>query len=111
MERVARETHIDFVAAVAGGRKLPVEKVAPFADGRVIIGREALDLGLVDKLGDIYDAGREVYAILGKPLADGQDAKFYYPQDKFKEFKDLLKGVSSIVKAVPLSPQLKFQWQ
>ena len=44
-------------------------------------------------------------------MAEGVEAKLYYPQDKFKEFKDLLKGATSIVKAVPLSPQLKFQWQ
>lgn len=111
LERVASETHLDFISAIAKGRGLDPKKVLEFADGRIIIGREAVALGLVDKLGDVYDAGKEVYVILGKPLAEGTEPKFYYPQDKFKEFRDILKGLSSIVRAVPVTPQMKFQWQ
>jgi protease-4 len=41
-----------FVAAVAEGRGLAEERVRSFADGRVFSGAQALDLGLVDELGD-----------------------------------------------------------
>jgi protease-4 len=41
-----------FVAAVAEGRGLAEEQVRSFADGRVFSGAQALDLGLVDELGD-----------------------------------------------------------
>jgi len=41
-----------FVAAVAEGRGLTEEVVRAFADGRVFSGAQALDLGLVDVLGD-----------------------------------------------------------
>lgn len=41
-----------FVDAVALGRGLPREKVLSLADGRVFTGRQALEAGLVDVLGD-----------------------------------------------------------
>ncbi|TAG52038.1 MAG: signal peptide peptidase SppA, partial [Oscillatoriales cyanobacterium] len=40
-----------FVETVAEARKLPVENVKTFADGRVFTGQQALELGLVDRLG------------------------------------------------------------
>lgn len=45
-----------FVQAVADGRKLPVDMVKPLADGRIYSGRQALELKLVDQLGDSLDA-------------------------------------------------------
>jgi protease-4 len=46
-----------FVAVVAEGRKpLSAEKARALADGRVYTGRQALKLGLVDKLGDLQPA-------------------------------------------------------
>lgn len=45
-----------FVDVVATGRKMPREKVIPLADGRVFTGRQAQELGLVDELGNYYDA-------------------------------------------------------
>lgn len=41
-----------FVAMVAEGRHLPLDKVRSLADGRAYTGRQALALGLVDELGD-----------------------------------------------------------
>lgn len=45
-----------FVQTVADGRKLAVETVRNFADGRVFTGQQALALGLVDRLGTEEDA-------------------------------------------------------
>jgi protease-4 len=45
-----------FVAAVAEARKVPEQKVREVADGRVITGAQAKDLGFVDALGNFYDA-------------------------------------------------------
>ena len=109
LQKTARDTHTDFIAAVVNGRKLDPVKVANFADGRVFIGREAVNLGVVDKLGDVYDAAREVYVELGKPLADDKEPKLYYPLDNFREFKEILKGTTSLVKAFPMSPRLTSQ--
>ncbi|MBV9811410.1 MAG: signal peptide peptidase SppA [Acetobacteraceae bacterium] len=40
-----------FVAKVASGRHLPVERVRQLADGRAYTGQQALELGLVDQIG------------------------------------------------------------
>ena len=45
-----------FVNAVAQGRHLSVEKVREVADGRILSGAMAKELGLVDQLGNFQDA-------------------------------------------------------
>ena len=45
-----------FLGAVAQGRKIPIEKLRPIADGRVMTGLQAKALGLVDELGNEEDA-------------------------------------------------------
>lgn len=46
----------EFVARVATGRKLPVERVREIARGRVWTGAQARSLGLVDELGGLTEA-------------------------------------------------------
>ncbi len=46
----------EFLEKVAEGRNLELEKVAEIAQGRVWSGKEALKLGLVDRLGGVVDA-------------------------------------------------------
>ncbi len=55
------ESYKQFTEAVAEGRNLPVEEVRKFADGRIFTGTQALELGLVDKVGDEFVA-REMAA-------------------------------------------------
>jgi protease-4 len=54
--RVVRDLHEQFVAMVATGRDMPVERVRQLADGRVFTGREAVALGLVDQIGGETEA-------------------------------------------------------
>ncbi len=54
-----------FVETVAKGRNLEVETVKSFADGRVFTGQQALELGLVDRLGTEEDARRWVAELAG----------------------------------------------
>lgn len=59
-----------FVAVVAEGRKMDPERVRQLADGRIYTGNQAKELGLVDELGNMYDAidGTAAMAgIRGKP--------------------------------------------
>ena len=60
-ERAAVERQVEsfyrvFIARVAEGRRLPREKVEGVAGGRVWTGRQALERGLVDRLGSLDDA-------------------------------------------------------
>ncbi|NOY67868.1 MAG: signal peptide peptidase SppA [Deltaproteobacteria bacterium] len=48
--------HGQFVDAVATGRHLKREDVFKIADGRIFSGKQARDLGLVDRLGNFEDA-------------------------------------------------------
>ena len=54
-----------FVATVAKGRGLDEETVRTFADGRVFTGEQALELGLVDRLGTEEDARRWAAELVG----------------------------------------------
>ncbi|MGD0211046.1 MAG: signal peptide peptidase SppA [Desulfomonilia bacterium] len=64
------DVHLQFIEAVSSGRKLKVETVRQFADGRVFTGRQARAIGLVDKIGGIDDAVDEAKKrghIVGEP--------------------------------------------
>jgi protease-4 len=50
------QTHQQFIAAIAEGRKMDPAKVSELADGRIYTGQQAKDLGLVDRLGNLEDA-------------------------------------------------------
>lgn len=70
LEEVVRDVHQQFIEAVASSRGLAVEKVRELADGRIFSGRQALELGLVDRLGDFQDAlelAKELGRIKGEP--------------------------------------------
>ena len=45
-----------FINIVSEGRSIPKEKVYDLAEGKVWIGKEALNLGLVDEIGSLEDA-------------------------------------------------------
>lgn len=60
-ERAMIQTMVDdiynqFVQTVADGRKMDEAKVRAIADGRILTGKQAQDLGLVDAMGNYYDA-------------------------------------------------------
>lgn len=74
-ERTIIQTMVDdmynqFVEIVAQGRKLEPDKVRKLADGRIYTGKQAKELGLVDELGNMYDAidaAAQLAGIQGKP--------------------------------------------
>ena len=60
-----------FVTVVAEGRKMDVAQVRKLADGRIFTGNQAKQLGLVDELGNMYDAidgAAALAGINGKPV-------------------------------------------
>lgn len=80
--------YADFKRKVANGRKLPIEKVDSIAQGRVWTGSQALQLGLVDTLGNINDA-----VTIAAKLANLKDYRVTeYPQrdNKFSKIFEIL---------------------
>jgi len=74
-ERVIIQVMVDdiynqFVGVVAEGRHMDESAVRKLADGRIYTGNQAKQLGLVDELGNMYDAidgAAELAGIAGKP--------------------------------------------
>ena len=85
-ESVLGDVHAQFIEAVAEGRKLSVEDVKPWADGRIFSGRQAKNAKLVDELGGIEAAIAEA----GKMAGLKGEPKPEYPQSDKKFLRELL---------------------
>ncbi len=70
LQKLSTDIYEQFVEHVASSRKIPVEKVRAFANGGVFSGKEAVELGLVDELGNFMDAvtlAAKLAGIKGEP--------------------------------------------
>jgi protease-4 len=56
LQETIDDIHAQFVEAVAEGRGMEYDAVAALADGRIFSGRQALEAGLVDRLGTLENA-------------------------------------------------------
>ena len=86
LQAMVDNVHQQFVRDVARGRRMKVEKVQEVADGRIFTGEQAMELGLVDELGnlkDAIDAAAKMAAIEGEP-------KVVYPEKEKKSVFDYL---------------------
>jgi len=78
-QAIIDETYAGFVRIVAEGREMPIDKVKNLADGRIYSGQQALELGLVDQLGDLSAAvqrAAELGGIEGEPRIVEYEAPF-----------------------------------
>ena len=72
LQTFSDQVHRQFITAISEGRHLEYEKVAQIADGRILSGENAFELGLVDRLGNLEDAiawAGEMGGITGKVSA------------------------------------------
>ncbi len=72
LQTFSDQVHRQFITAIAEGRHIEYEKVASVADGRILTGENAHELGLVDRLGNLEDAiawAGEMGGITGKVSA------------------------------------------
>ncbi|MGK7871952.1 MAG: signal peptide peptidase SppA [Xenococcaceae cyanobacterium] len=65
LQELIDTSYQQFVETVAEGRKLTVETVKSFADGRIFTGQQALELGVIDRLGTEEDARRWTAELAG----------------------------------------------
>ncbi len=100
VQNLINDTYEQFVEAVAKSRKIPIEKVKSFADGRIFTGREAKELGLVDYLGSIDKAIK-----VAKKLSKSPNAKVWVVKERHgiverllgKESSQLIKNLIGIL--------------
>ncbi len=65
LQGIVDATYQQFVKTISVGRNLPEDKVRAFADGRIIIGEEAVKIGLADEVGDLTRAGEVALGLSG----------------------------------------------
>jgi protease-4 len=93
MQEVLDNVHQQFIQAVADGRKLDRAKVAELADGRILTGEQAKNLGLVDQMGNLQDTieiTAKMVGILGKP-------NVIYPKKRLSIWEFLMRDMASAV--------------
>lgn len=88
LQALVSDVYEQFVAAVASERDLPIEAVRGVADGRILSGRQALDQGLVDRLGNWTDA----VATLGRMAGLGEEPRLVRPPENRPTLLDVLLG-------------------
>jgi protease-4 len=111
MQDLIDNVYNQFVRDVAAARSLPEETVFKLADGRVYTGEQALELGLIDKLGNFTDAITTAAELGG---LDTVDPQLIYPKSerKFSLFNLLTNAEQSLVENfVPLVPLLSYEWK
>ncbi len=71
LQSVVTDVHQQFIEAVASGRDISVAEVTKIADGRILTGRQAYSLNLVDQLGGLQvsiDQLAHKVGIIGSPI-------------------------------------------
>ena len=110
LRTIINDIQEQFVDAVAKGRDLSVEKVGEIADGRILTGAKANELGLVDVLGNFRDAvdlAKKMTGITG-------EVTLVYPRKSRITLLDLIfqNTSESLSRAIvdALRPELAFRW-
>jgi protease-4 len=88
------QVYAQFLGAVAEGRDLEEDEVRKIADGRVLTGAEAKALGLVDELGNFYDA---VEAAKAEAKLTGEPNLVYPHDDRARFLEEILGGAAGAV--------------
>ncbi|MEO0162378.1 MAG: signal peptide peptidase SppA [candidate division WOR-3 bacterium] len=101
LQDVVTDVYEQFVQATCDARGLPKDSVLKIADGRIITGRQAKELGLVDTLGSFEDAVKIIGDMLGieKP-------NLIYPPKRYSLIQLITEPIEKI-----FIPQIFFLWR
>ncbi len=107
MQSLSDEAYEQFIAEVASGRAMPVERVRDLATGEVFLGSRALELGLIDALGDLDEA-----VDAAAELAGATSPVIYEvpPPVMFVRFWDLIGQVQDSLRMWSLGPEERLLW-
>ena len=87
LQSLVDASYEQFVDVVAKSRNLPVETVKGFADGRLILGEQAVKLGLADEVGSLQRAAKIALEQTGDQ-AEPELVFFRKPSGLFSMFDD-----------------------
>ncbi len=101
LQDVVMDIYDQFVETTAKARNLPEDSVLKFADGRIITGKQAKEIGLVDTLGSFEEAIKIAGSLVGieKP-------RLVYPPEKLSLLDFIVKPMEHI-----LTPKIQFLWR
>lgn len=101
----------DFVKAIVEGRELDKADVMKYADGRVVLGSQAVEYGLTDGYGDVYDAAAKALELAGSPLDEGEFATLVYKENKYEELRELFSSWLNFPAVMQSTPRLMYMMQ
>jgi protease-4 len=112
-EELVKQTFESFKKSVTTERKLKPEVVANLSDGRVINGEQALEMGIVDKLGtfqDAIDIAKEKGKISDKPhlVYLSRETKSWFEKLLSSQIQTLREEMA---RAVQTSASLQYLWK
>lgn len=109
MQDLIDNVYGQFVRDIAAARGMEEDLIQELADGRVYTGEQALEVGLIDSLGNFTDA-ITIAADMGG--LDIEAPRLIYPKvdRKFSLFNLLTNAESLVDNFVPLYPILSFEW-
>jgi protease-4 len=92
LETMINDTYDMFVTDVANARGLDINKSSEYADAHVFTARMAKDVGLIDEVGSIYTATKEIEKLSGVTFPT------WKKKDKIDKFMDkfIVEGASKI---------------
>jgi len=113
METVT-EVYEQFLKEVSEGRSIPMDRLRPVADGRILTGAQAKKLGLVDEMGGLQDAIAEAVklsGLKGEPEIirdydtwwEDMVMALEPPAARRTDLVDILKGPAATVDHVPVT--------
>jgi len=65
LQEMIDDVHMQFVEAISAGRKISIEHLQPYVDGRIFTGRKAKELGLIDEIGTFNEAVKYAANVAG----------------------------------------------
>ncbi len=115
LQELVDDVHEQFVSAVHDNRDLTRPRILELADGRVLSGARAVEVGLVDRTATL----REAVAVAGRMAGLGDDPRVVRPAERRLGLWDLLRGieetrlrslVGGALDRALIGPRVRYQW-
>ncbi|MGL4837999.1 MAG: signal peptide peptidase SppA [Shewanella sp.] len=113
IQRHIERGYVDFISLVATERNMTLEQVDTIAQGRVWSGKKALELGLVDELGDMEQAIAKAAKLANLPLFDTRVIEQELtPEQQFVQqmFASVASHLPASVSQSSVFEQMLLQW-
>jgi protease-4 len=106
LQNIIQDVHNQFIDAVAEGRGMERDVAAQLADGRIYTGKQAFELGLVDRLGNLQvavDVAAELSDVEGEP-------QLVYPEKEKPRLIEFLIQETMGQLRQEIFPGLQYRW-